>query len=255
MNLANPKRSTGLSSRALWIWGMVFLIAGVVGKCVIEIGVLGGASGQQLFEKMDDPQMMGYATAALILQFLQCCAVPVFALLVTEGFLHTSNLKNYILRVAGLAVISEIPYNLAMGGKWLELSSRNPVFGVLLCLIMLYLYRYYAGKKAKNVAITGLIFLMAVLWATMLDIADGAVLCVMVSTLWFMRSKPQYRVLVGAMVMVVCCVVSPYYAVAPLAMMTAHFYNGEAYEGNRWVRYLAYPVLLLAIWGVTVCFF
>lgn len=256
MNLANPKRSTGLSGRALWIWGMAFLIAGVVGKCVVQIGILKipGLSGQQLFEKMEDPQVMGYATAALILEFLQCCAVPVFALLVAEGFAHTSDLKKYLLRVAALAVVTEIPYNLAMSGKWLDVSGRNPVFGVLLCLIMLYLYRHYGGKTAKNVAITALILVMAVLWASMLGIADGAVLCVLTSVLWFMRNKPQYRVFAGALVMVACCAVSPYYAVAPLAMLAIHFYNGEPYEGNRWVRYLAYPVLLLAIWGATVWF-
>lgn len=256
MLLRRPGKSFGMTRRGLWIWGMLFLVAGVVGQCVIQNGLLktSGLTNQQLVDMMADSDVLGYVTIALVLQAVQSCAIPVFALLTVEGFLHTTSLKNYVLRVAGLAVLSEIPFNLAVGGSWLVTSSRNPVFGILLALVMLYLYRYYTGKSFKSIAIKALIFVMGILWVVMLGIQDGAALVIMASTFWFMRNKPQYRIFVGAVVMVLCCLLSPYYIVAPIAMMAIHYYNGEPGEDNRWMRYLAYPVILMVIWAVAVYF-
>lgn len=256
MILRRPGKSSGITRRGMWIWGLLFLTAGVVGQCVIQNGILKTTdlTNQQLVDMMEDANVMGYVTAALVLQAIQSCAIPVFALLVTEGFAHTSSLKNYFLRVAGLALLSELPYNLATSGTWLAMSTRNHVVGVLLALVMLYLYRYYAGTTIKSIAVKVLIFVMALLWSGMLGIADGTAMIIMVTTFWFMRNKPEYRIFVGAVVMVLCCLISPYYIIAPIAMMAIHYYNGEPGEENRWIKYLAYPAMLLAIWAVTVYF-
>ena len=47
---------------------------------------------------------------------------PMFAFMIVEGYFHTSNLKNYVKRLLIFALISEIPFNLAMGS--LKESSR-----------------------------------------------------------------------------------------------------------------------------------
>ena len=46
-------------------------------------------------------------------------AFPLFAFLLIEGFVHTGNLKKYMLRMLIFACISEIPYDLAMQETWL----------------------------------------------------------------------------------------------------------------------------------------
>lgn len=126
------KRSSGISSNGLRTWGMFFLLAGMLGKSILQNGLLnlGAVSFGQLLEQMQTSRAaMLYATLALLLQAMETCAVPIFAFLLVEGVEHTSSLRNYALRVAGLAVLSELPYNLATSGKLLDTTSRNPVFG------------------------------------------------------------------------------------------------------------------------------
>ena len=170
------KRSSGISSNGLRTWGMFFLLAGMLGKSILQNGLLnlGAVSFGQLLEQMQTSRAaMLYATLALLLQAMETCAVPIFAFLLVEGVEHTSSLRNYALRVAGLAVLSELPYNLATSGKLLDTTSRNPVFGLVVCLVMVYLYQKFPEKNAPHLLLRVLVTAAAVIWCSMLSIRYG----------------------------------------------------------------------------------
>ena len=80
--------------------------------------------------------------------------MPVFAFLLVEGFQHTSSFKRYLLTMLGFAVVSEIPYDLAMSGSLWSLNSQNSLFTLSICLIMLYGLRLYSGRKGAAVRVT-----------------------------------------------------------------------------------------------------
>lgn len=63
-------------------------------------------------------------------------AFPIFCLLLTEGYFHTGNLRRYMLRITLLALVSEIPFDLAMSGQVLDPAWQNTVFTLLLGLLM-----------------------------------------------------------------------------------------------------------------------
>lgn len=249
MERLTETKTAGLNSNALRKWGMFFCALGIVGRGLIQNHILGigTLTVQQLLEMMQASQeIMVLATVSLVLQAMETCAAPIFALLLVEGFLHTSNFKRYLLRVAGLAVLCQIPYSLAMGGSFFDGSDLNPVFGMFLGLVMLYFYRRYAVKNFQNVLIKAIVTVAALIWALMLKIEFGVCMVVVIGVMWAFRKKPLYRNLIGAMAAIACSLVSPFFLAASMGFLAVHKYNGEREESNRWFDYLAYPVMLLA---------
>lgn len=247
--MPQPSRPRGLDARSLRRWGWLCLAAGIAGQTIIQDAILGVTSSNfdQLFQALADDKNMILATVALMAQLAMTCAVPIFTFLLVQGLLHTSSFKDYFLRVLGLAALSEIPYNLAMCGKLIDLGSRNPVFGLVLAMAMIHFFRQYGGKSLKGIAVSVMVVVVSMLWVGMLHISDGMVVVLLATVLWLTRKKHGMQTFAGASVTLLCTILSPMYFVAPMAFLLIHFYNGEPDDGNRWVRYLAYPVMLLGL--------
>lgn len=248
MERINDRRPAGINAGALRAWGLIFLGLGAFGRGVLQGGLLGigtVTAGELLGIISSSGTAMGLATASLVLQAVETCAAPIFAFLLVEGVTHTSGMRDYLFRVFGLALLTEIPYNLAISGRVLVSGSLNPVFGMVLCLIMLWFYQRYGEKGLKNTAIKAVVTFAAILWGLMLHISYGTGLVVLTAVLWFMRRWPTYRGFAGAAAAVVCTVFSPFFLAAPMGFLAVHMYNGEPGEGSRMVKYLAYPAILL----------
>lgn len=246
--LANHHKRTGITVNTLRIWGMVFLAAGVVGRGVVQNHILGFGTmnTQQMLEVMQSSEAaMNYATMSLALQALETCAAPIFALLLVEGIRHTSDFKKYFLRVLGVALLIEIPYNLAMGKGFFDLSSRNPVFGLVLCMILIWFYRRYSAPGFQNVLIKILVTVASLIWVKMLAIEFGGPVLLITVVLWGLRHKGLYRNFAGASVSIACSLFSPFFLASPMSFLAIHMCNGEKGEENRIVNYLMYPAILL----------
>lgn len=248
MERLSSTRGTGISRATLRRWGMLFLGAGVIGRGVIQGHILGigSASTQQMLEVMESsPNAMNYVTISIVFQILETCAAPIFALLLLEGFQHTSDIKRYFLRVLGIALVTEIPYNLAMNARLFALNSRNPMFALVLALILLSIYKYYGEKGMKNFLIKAVVTLAGFLWVKMLSIEFGTCMLVIICVLWAFRGKPMYRSFIGATAAIACSLFNPFFLASPMGFLAAHLYNGEPGEENQKFVYLFYPAVLL----------
>ena len=247
MERLSVHRKQGINSNALKTWGLVFLICGVIGRGVIQNGMLGISqlSAQQLLDVLNaSNEAMLLVTISLALQAVETCAVPIFAFMLVEGVQHTSSFKKYFVRVFQLAVITEIPYNLAMDGKFFDMGSRNPVFSLVLCMVMLYLFGRFAGKSFKNIVFKLVFFAATIVWCEMLKVEFGSAMVLVVAVLWTMRGT-MYRQFVGAAAAIVCTVFSLFFVASPMGFMAVHFYNGEKSNNDRRLTYLSYPCILL----------
>ncbi len=255
--LSGNRRPAGIAASSLHTWGLIFLAAGVISRGLIQNAMLGvnHMDFQTLLQAMNDqPGVMSMVTLSLVLQAVESCAVPIYAFLVVEGYQQTSDLKKYFIRVLTIALVSELLYNIVMDGKLFAFSTRNPVWGVVLSLIMLYFFRYVDERMKGSRFMKVMVVVMSFLWSNMLSIEHGSIMVILVSILWLMRKKPQFRVFVGCGAAAVCSLLSPFYIAAAMGFLLVHFYNGEKGEGSRTVRYLAYPAILLGCLAASVIF-
>ena len=257
------RKLPGISAQGLRIWGLVFLLLGALGY-----GVFGNAliPSYGVDAEGFSQAPLSMVSVGSILQIIYYCAIPVFSFLLVEGVKHTVNVKAYAIRVAVLALATELPYNLCMTGKVLGAISfegglhfdmsgftLNPVFGTLLCLVLLIFFKQYADKGAKNIFIKVMVWLVAFLWVSMLHIDEANRMLVVVPVLWIFRNKKSMQVFLGCMATLLSCIFNMSTlafigcCVAPLTFMLVHFYNGEPGESNKVINYLACPAIFLAI--------
>lgn len=253
MDKQRALRKKGLDRGEIFLLGMIFLTLGLLGRGLLQNRVLGigTISNQELLQSMEDNRhIMWLASVALFLQGIETCAVPIFALLSIEKILHAEDLKYDMLWVLGVAMLSEIPYHLVLGGKILGWEKKNPVFGIFFGLLMLWFYQQYQKKSLKNIVVRITLTLAAAGWCLMFRIEHGGCLIFLISVFWIFKEKPAYRNLATALAAALCSLVSPFFLVSPMGVMVNYFYNGEEGNLNRKVRYLAYPMLLLVVWVI-----
>ena len=86
---------------------------------------------------------------------------PIFAFMISEGFIHTSNLKKYILRLLAFAVISEIPFNLFYGGSWFYPYHQNVMITLLFGLLAIMLIdKAKKNRDAKTIVKSALLVIL-----------------------------------------------------------------------------------------------
>lgn len=249
----NEKRKKrGLSGDSLRIWGMVFAFCGIIGRGVVQTHMLGmkGADSAQLLNILDTmPNAMMLATFSIVMQIAETCAVPIFAMLLIEGMQNTSDFMGYFKRVLGIAVVSEIPFNLVFSGKLLDLETRNPIWGVALCLFMLYLWGTFKVDNKKMKLVKFLLAVVTFLWCQMLKVDHGAAFVIIVAIFWAFRRNSIFLNFAGAAAAMLCSLISPFYLASPMGVLAVHSYNGVKSTHTHKYNYLMYPVLLIIGWA------
>ena len=246
--LGNHYKKTGISIHALRIWGLMFLAAGIIGRGVLQNHILGftGLNTQQMLEIMASSETaMNYATLSIALQALETCAAPIFAVLLVEGVMRTTDFDKYFTRILGIGLITEIPYNLCMGKGLLDFSTRNPMLILALGLLVVFFYQRYSSRGFKNAMIKVIVTIAALLWMNMLKVDFGTPVIIILVVLWALRAKPMYRNFAGASAAIACSLFSPFFLASPMSFLAIHMCNWEECEENRTVNYFSYPAVLL----------
>ena len=118
-------------------------------------------------------------------------AFPIYAFMLVEGYFHTRNLKKYVLRLLIFALISEIPFDLAMGSTWFYPIHQNVLWSFLISLGLIH-WNEKARAKGKlwrrilvGVATVAIGYVVGLV--TMVDYYHAGIL--MVLTFYFFRGR------------------------------------------------------------------
>ena len=201
-------------------------------------------------------------------------AFPIFAFLIVEGYMHTRNLRHYVCRLVLFALISEIPFNLMLSGRFFYPVHQNVLWTFLLGLGLIHLNE--SARKKGNVLLTlftaaaTLILGMLLGTLAMLDYYGAGVATVLI--FYFFRGRrwwcfpAQFAALyylnaeiLGGLILELTIFGVSFsllqQSLAVLALIPIWLYRGRHGfhpKWFRWFNYLFYPVHMLLLWLISL---
>ena len=197
------------------------------------------------------------------LPILRCVgrlAFPLFAFMAVEGYLHTRNLKKYLLRLLMLAVISEIPFDLLVSGSVFDPMHQNVIWTIILGLCCIRAFENIsAGRKMMLSAVVIIASLAAAIIARA-DYSSAGVLTLL-AFYAFRGNTVRCRLMQLLSLAFINLVLLggiefafPYQALAVLSLPIIWLYDGSQGPHNGFIKaanYLFYPahMLILALFS------
>ena len=172
-------------------------------------------------------------------------AFPIFAFLIVQGAVYTSNWKNYAIRLGAFAIISEIPFDLAFQGKLLDVSYQNVFFTLLLGLVGIRQIMEWEAKGKKGIGIV--IFIALSVLAELLR-CDYGIFGMLFMLICYMGYKQ--KTMLAVWTVVYNAFAGGTQGFAGVAGLFIWLYNGKQGLKNKWIQYgfyAFYPVHLLVL--------
>ena len=233
-------KKRGLNNLRLKIVGLVLVILSAVGTAFVRKGMPGDLNQASLTQ----------LTWSILLEAISWTGLPIYAWLTVTGFLHTSSVVRYGVRLLVLGLAAEVPYDLATTGKVWDMSSQNPALALVVVLIVLHaLDRLGAQTRGVSLFMRVAVVVAGVLWMLLLNIGlrlvlpGGVVMLLFALIFRYLSNRENIMNLVG-------CVLGALAGIFPaFGLAILHFRNGEQGMGpvGKWFFYAAYPVCLLGL--------
>lgn len=231
-----------LSVNALKVIGAVLMVLYFFGACVVNNGILHISSHtlEEINELMlADERVLLWVGVSSMTSVVGVLGIPIFAYLLVQGVEHTENLGRYTLSVLALAVVSEVPYDLAMTGKAWDWSGQSSLWTALIALVMLWLLKRFQGKGILPAVLNFIIMAAGFFLAYLLRCQFSGWFVLIAAVLFMLREQKWIGYGLGALI-------SLMYATAPLGFIPVALCNGRRKDMGRrkYVYYAFYPVML-----------
>lgn len=243
------KSRSPLSPERQFLTGNALKCAGIVTMSVDHLAavVLKGFVNRRI-SLFSEEQLANLDKLYQCMRHIGRTAFPLFVFLLVEGFFHTKDRRGYALRLLLFALLSEIPYNLAIFGRIFYPKTQNTLFTLFLGLILMMAAervrsRWEPARFLLFAAGSGLAYLCG------LDYSYKGI--ALTGIFYFLYGYRMAAALGGF------CV----FAGSPWsfpAFLMIPFYNGR--RGRKKMRwfYLFYPLHLLILYGIlqlSLCIF
>ena len=198
------------------------------------------------------------ATENFITIYLGRIAFPLFAFLITEGYIHTSNLKKYCQRLFIFGLISQIPFMLfrTLVGEWIML---NIIFTLLLGLFAITVY-----DKIKNKFVS-IPFCLIIIWlGEFLKVDYGWFGVATVLLMYILKNKKQYLPFCFAILLILFFyldkililnkVYITYFVCYMIPIVFILLYNGKQGRKIKYFYYAFYPLHMIILYMINIFF-
>ena len=199
-----------------------------------------------------------------VMRLIGRTAFPLFVWLLVEGFFHTSSRKQYLGRMAFFALVSELPFDLALYGRP-DRQGQNVFFTLSVSLVMLVFLeramdacqrKRQAGEKAflQTLAAVGTVAAaMAAAELFCVDYGGSGPLLAALFYCYKRKGSPGLAVsfLIFCLSMGLLTAMVEIFGIVSVPLIAR--YNGKRTgRGRGRLFYLFYPLHLLILYGISM---
>lgn len=253
-------KEKGLSGCALKIIAIITMLIDHIGATVVYELAYNKAPLLILDQRITEQTQYNLEMLYTICRTIGRVAFPIFCFLLLEGFIHTSSRLKYCIRLGIFAIISEIPFELAVHGS-INLGLHNVFFTLLIGILCMWAcdaiekyvidtdafannsYMRQVSKLIIWIAVTGSGMIIAQLLDT--DYSAFGVASMMI--MYMFRENKTSLIICGA----VSFLWSPVEMPTILGFVPIALYNGTRGRQIKYFFYAFYPVHLTILYFIT----
>lgn len=199
-----------------------------------------------------------------VMRLIGRTAFPLFVWLLVEGFFHTSSRKKYLGRMAFFALVSELPFDLALYGRP-DRQGQNVFFTLSISFVMLvFLERAMdACQRKRQAGEKALLQMLAAVGTVAAAMAAAELFCVdyggsgpLLAALFYCykrKGSPGLAVsfLIFCLSMGLLTAMVEIFGIVSVPLIAR--YNGKRTgRGRGRLFYLFYPLHLLILYGISM---
>lgn len=202
-----------------------------------------------------------------VMRLIGRMAFPLFCFMLVQGFYHTKNKGKYALKLFIFAILSEIPYDLALTGSFCTVKENNVMWTLLLGLFTIWLLneiktnpRFLNKSKDERMWIFATLLrsigMATVVMFSMLcaeyviccDYGAGGIAAIV--AIYLLYNHPLIGFCVAVILLGLLCSEDEFIALAMLIPL--YFYNGKRGRQIKSFFYLFYPVHLSCLYFISM---
>ena len=190
-----PKNQISFNGSHLKLIALCTMFLDHIGAILLERGLLTRITDAVLLCNSMDYLPADYEFWShfdLILRFIGRLAFPIFCFLLTEGFIHTKSIRKYTFRLALFAMISEIPFDLALYNTWFDLRTQNVFFTLLIGMVTLWGMKSLETLPRQQQPFRYLIILIGMMLAEFLQTDYSAFGILLIVSLYLFRTNRKW---------------------------------------------------------------
>lgn len=177
-----------------------------------------------------------------ILRDIGRIAFPIYCFLLVEGFFYTKNVRKYLRNLLLFALVSEIPFNMAIFGHVFYPKGQNIYFSLALGICAMILLKHFEGFRLRQLVAQAAIILLFLFLGEHLEVDyhwKGIAYIILFYYLKNLQFQQGITAIVGAVAFVV------YERAAVFAFLPIYLYNGKRGRQVKYLFYAIYPLHLL----------
>lgn len=195
-------------------------------------------------------------------------AFPIFAFLIVEGYIHTSDYKKYIKRLLIFGLLSEIPFNLIYTGSIIFPFHQNVLFTLVLGLLIINEIDKIKNNKEIKLRVKSILKILLFLLITIIGFVDYGITGVLTIVIFYLFREFKFAWLGQLISLILLYIVFfkgqsiiinifnyeyflPIQGMGVLSLILIWLYNGKKGNNSKLLKYIFYsfyPVHMLMLY-------